>query len=763
MSRFQVDDKERAGMPSWIAPPQVAPQPAVSGTGPSPEASVITPADFRKIIFKRKWIIIIAVLLGLAVATYYIVTTVPQFEAVARIHIDLSRSTNIGVEDLIEQKLGAGGDSAEKLQTEIQIMQSESVVMEVFNSLDLYRKKPFSDMFKTHPYDGHLTPQQRFNLIHEFLGSTKVTVLPNTEVVEIHFQNADPTVAMNTANSIVDSYLDRDLRSRFEGTMRVSNWLSTQLAALKKGVEDSQRSLADYQRKNNLVTTDAEGGNLVTESLRTVNQQLAEAEADRIVKEARFKMAQTRNPDLLVSVSPGTVLGSLRSQQAELLVQSAQLKSKFGPDYPKVREIDKQLASVQGDIDTEINSLTKRFAEEYNAAVQTEALMRGRLDATKQEAYRENESAAQYDILKHGAESASELYDALQMKLKEAGITAGLNSNDIDVIDRASIPPYPVLPKKRSAILFGFLGGLFGGIALAFFFESLDDTVRTSDDAEAISQLPTLAVIPHFTPLGRKGSPSGQAGSLEQQRLLKVSPDIVSYAEPQSLAAEGYRTLRSSILLSAVDHDPKLLLITSSFAAEGKSTSAANLAVSFAQRSARVLLVDTDLRKGTLHMKFRLSNRAGLSTLLSRESGAEAYEHPLPDLPNLTVLTRGPIAPNPGEMLASRMMEDMLAQWRSEYEHIILDSSPVLAVADTLSLAPQADATLILVRSGVTRKKALLRVREQLRRASARVIGTLINDVDLRLENYYTYSKRYDYGYKSNYGAGYGVNHDGEK
>ncbi len=761
MSRFQVDDKEHTGLPNWALSPQGSQQAAISGAGPSPEAAVITPGDFRKILFKRKWIIIIAVLLGLAISTYYIVTTIPQFEAVARIHIDLSRSTNIGVEDLIEQKLGAGGDSAEKLQTEIQIMQSESVVMEVFNSLDLYRKKPFSEMFKEHPYTGQLSPQQRYKLIHEFLGATKVTVLPNTEVVEVHFQNEDPTVAMNVANSIVDSYLDRDLRSRFEGTMRVSNWLSQQLAALKRQVEDSQKSLAEFQKKNNLVTTDAEGGNLVTESLRTVNQQLAEAEADRIVKEARYKMALTRNPDLLVSVSPGTVLGSLRSQQADLLVQSAQLKSKFGPDYPKVREMDKQLASVQSDIDTEINSLTKRFTEEYNAAVQTEALMHNRLDSTKQEAFRENESAAQYDILKHGAESASELYDALQMKLKEAGITAGLNSNDIDIIDRASIPPFPVLPKKRSAVLFGLLGGLFAGIALAFFFESLDDTVRTSDDAEAIAQLPTLVVIPHFVPMGRKGS--AQAGTIEQQRLLKVSPDLVSYVDPGSLAAEGYRTLRSSILLSAVDHEPKLLLITSSFAAEGKSTSAANLAVSFAQRSARVLLVDTDLRKGTLHMKFRLSNRAGLSTLLARESGSEAYEHPLPDLPNLTVLSRGPIAPNPGEMLASRMMEDMIAQWRSEYEHIIFDSSPVLAVADTLSLAPQADATLILVRSGVTRKKALLRVREQLRRASARVLGTLINDVDLRLENYYTYSKRYDYGYKSNYGAGYGVNHDGEK
>ena len=366
-------------------------------------------------------------------------------------------------------------------------------------------------MFKEHPYDGQLTPVQRYKLISAFQGATKVLVLPNTEVVEVHFQNSDPAVAANVANSIVDAYLDRDLRSRFEGTTRVSDWLTGRLNEVKKQVEDSQKALTDYQRQNNLLSLDSQGGNLLTDSLRTVNQQLAEAEADRIVKEARYKMAQTRNPDLLISVAPGTVLGGLRGQQADLMVQAAQLKSKFGPDYPKVRELDKQLVSVQADIDAEINNLTKRFAEEYNAAVKTEGLLQERLNTTKQEAFKENESAAQFDILKHGAESASELYDGLQMKLKEAGITAGLNSNNVDIIDRASLPPYPVLPKKRSALMFGFLGGLIGGIALAFFFESLDDTIRTSDDAEAVSQLPTLAVIPHFVIAGRKSSSAGQS------------------------------------------------------------------------------------------------------------------------------------------------------------------------------------------------------------------------------------------------------------
>jgi capsular exopolysaccharide synthesis family protein len=436
------------------------------------------------------------------------------------------------------------------------------------------------------------------------------------------------------------------------------------------------------------------------------------------------------------------------------------LKAKYGPEWPKLKEAQKQLATVQANIDAEINSLTNRFEEEYNASVKTENLLRSRLDQIKQEAYRASASEAEFDILKHGAESASDLYDALQTKLKEAGITAGLNSNAIDIVDRASEPSRPVSPQKATDLLLGFIGGLLAGVIVSLIVESLDDTLRTSEDTEIISGLPSLAVIPHFDFLKKALAPSSDGATLDKERATRVSPELVSYTEPHSVVAEGFRTLRSSILLSSVDREPRLILLTSSFAAEGKSTCAANLAISFARRSARVLVVDTDLRKGTLHLKFKTSNRAGLSTLLSRESGTEAYEHPLPDLPNLTVLTRGPIAPNPGEMLASRSMEDLLMQWRLEYDHVILDTSPILPVADTLSLAPHADIAFILVRAGVTRKKALAKVRDQLRRVNARLLGVVVNDVDLRLENYYTYSKRYDYGYKG-YGAGYGVQ-DGE-
>ena len=712
---------------------------------------VLTPADLRKLILKRKWIILAATLIGIAIAIYHIATTVPLYDAFARINLSLGRSANIGLESMYQENSNMFIDPDVALHTQMQIMQSQTVALDAIKSLNLYQQKPFSSVFAHQPYNGQLTPAQQAALVGMFLGSTRIENVPGTGLLDVHFTSANPVIAMKGANAIVHAYMHRQLQSKYEGTTRISNWLAQQLTGLKKRVETNQNALAQYVQQHGIVNTGTQGESLVTDSLATVNEQLAQAQADRIVKEARYKMALTRNPELLVSVAPGTILSSLRAQQADLMVQSVQLRSKFGPEYPRVSEINKQLAGIQKDIDTEINNLTKRFAEEYHASVKTEELLQKRLDDLKQQAYRENSTAAQYDILKHSAESSAELYDALQLRLEEAGVTAGLGSDDVDIIDPATVPAGPVIPKKRSDLVYGGLGGLASGLILAFGLEMFDDTLESSDETESAAHLPTLAVVPHFVTHKKEERKTGGP---------QLLPDLVTYLEPHSLGAEAFRTLRSAILLSSVDSDPKVLLIASSTAEEGKSTVAANLAISFAQREEKVLLVDTDLRRGTTHLKFGLSNRSGLSSVLAREAAAQAYEKPIPDLPGLTVLSRGPVPPNPGEMLASQAMAAILRQWHADYDRVILDSSPVLAVSDALSIAQQADGVLVLVRAGQTRKRALQRTHELLRRANARVIGTIVNDADLRLENYYIYSKRYGYDYHSNYGAGYGVSDD---
>lgn len=718
---------------------------------------VLTPGDFRKIVFKRRFVILGFLFAGVLIGATITFLATPVYEAICRVDINPSRSTNIGISDIIDSK--AGGDISEstRLLTEVRILQSDTVIEAVIRSQNLFTKEPFSKVFKKSPYspEKDLTPLQRYSLIKTFRGHLQIVSIPNTDLVEIHYRDPDPAQAGKIANAVVDQYMELDLRSRYDGTLRVSNWLSGQMSELKAHAADSQRKLAQFQRANNLIGIDSDGNSLVSDTLRIVNEQLNQAQADRIVKEARYRLAQTRNPELLVSVAPTTTLVTLRSQQAQLLVEAAQLKSKYGVDYPRVREVQKQLAAVQSDIDTEINNLLKRFEEEYNAAVKTQALLQDQLDKQKTEAFRVSDSSADYQILKREAESTADLYDALQMKLKEASVTAGLNSNNVNIVDYASVPALPVSPIKRNNYGYGALIGLFFGLATAIGLESMDDTIQTSEDAEAIASLASLAVVPRFSSVAKPAKT--QSGEAAQTATAGFAPELVSLSAPQSIGAEAFRTLRSSILMSSADSPGRLMLITSSFAAEGKSTIAANLAISFARREAKVLLVDTDLRRGTLHLKFRIPNREGLSTLLVRSSGESAYQTPIPDMPNFFILPRGPIAPNPGEILASHHMEALLEQWKIEFDHVILDSAPILPVADTLAIAPLADSTVIVVRAATTRKKALLRMKAMLRRAQARIVGIVVNDIDLRLENYYTYSKKYGYDYTSNYGSGYGV------
>lgn len=729
---------------------------------------VVTPADVRKLFFKRKWIILAGALIGLGLGIYHVEKAVPQYEAVASVDLNLNRTSNIGFSNLVNS--GAANDwNGYQLNTQLRIMQSDAVAKDVIKKLHLYNKVPFSKVFaKSGGYRGKVTPSQLHAMSQMLVGSTQVVRVPQTNLVEIHYRNPNPAVAEAVANGLVTAYQNFTLRTHYNTMAGISSWLSQQIAALHQQVTNAQSQLTKYEKNHNLLTTGTNGGSLLDSDLSTVNQQLAEAKADRIVKQARYKMALTRNPDLLVSVAPNTVLGSLRSQESQLLGQKAQLQSQFGPNYPKLISVNHQLATVRKDISREISNLTQRFKVEYEAAVQTQDLLQKRLDKAKAAAYKQNESNAQAEILSHKAEAASALYDTLQLKLQEAGITAGLNSSTVEMIDKARLPTAPVTPKKKKDVFLGLIGGFVVGLLIALVLETLDDTVRTSEEVESLSHLPALAVVPQFHDSAKqKRSGSAKAprgGSADRGSPVsdqQISRDLVTLLEPQSLAAESFRTLRSAVLLSSVDRAPRVILVASGLAAEGKSTCAANLAIAFAQRPAKVLLVDADLRKGTVHLKFRISNRSGLSTFLTRESGDNPFSNPIKGLPGLTVLTRGPVAPNPGEMLASGVMAEAINKWRNEWDYVILDTSPLLAVSDTLNLVQNVDGTLLVVRSGVTRKKALQRTREMLRRVDARILGTIVNGVDLRLENYYTYSRGYAYTYRSGYepayGSGYGV------
>lgn len=731
------------------APHQVPPI-TVEAEGPLGASSAkdgLSLSDIGRILLKWKWLILAGLLLSTLLGYVYSKTRTPLFEGSATIDLNPSQ-TNMGLSDLIQESLSS---EDVRIPTEVARMQSNLVVFYTIKELSLQHRGPFPKAFD------HLSPDagmdafpaaQLQGMIGYVRGSLHVLAVTGTDIIAINYRDPRPQVAKDVPNTIVEVYLKRNLDDHMEGTGRVTRWLATEMEGLKQQATDAQARLGQYQREHNLIETGVAGpsggqtDSLELDRLRINNQQVAGAQADRIVREAKLRLAESNDPDLVASVAPSTTLTMLRSELLTLTAQYSQLTTRYGVNFPRVRELHNQIVKVQGQIDTEIQNVQQRIREEYNTSTHTLNLMQTQLDKQMQDAYKLNESAAQYALLRQDAESSRQLYDQLQLKLKESNLAAGLNTASVTVIDEALLPLGPVSPDVRTNVMIAGGLGLLVGVLGAFLFDSLDDTLRTTDDVELFSGLLSIGAIPHFQTSSKGGPPKDMGEEPGERRRL------ISITAPASPTAEAYRALRSSILLSAIDNPLRTLVITSAFMSEGKSTLSANIAVMLAQRGERVLIVDADLRRSTLHLLFGLRRPAqGLTNLLSRQTDESVILHQVTQVPSLAYLPAGAVPPNPAELLASHRMAEMMRQWSEQYDRVIIDTAPILAVSDSLAPAARADSVLLVVRAGVTRKKALMRTREMLRRVNAHLLGAVVNDIDMRKDSYYNYSGPYTYGY----------------
>ncbi len=745
-------------MPNTIDAP-----PSTTGSTASPfpvvqfEQTNKTPSliDARRVLFTRKYLVLSVVVIALTVSFIYAKTRVPMYEATATAEIDTSRSESIGLSDIVGSSSESG---TTKVQTEAFRITGSSLIFRAVAELAAENRGPSPDSFRNVPSpvtEDSLPPAKRASIVASVAGALKVTIVPRTNVVRVTYRNPNPVIARDLVNKLLNVFMERSVEDRLFGANQAADMLTVQMEDLKNHAAEAQRKLAKYQKEHNFIGVD-EKDNLTTAGLKIINQQLAEARADQLIKQARLHLVQSGNPELLTSVAPTPTLQTLRSQETEVKIELDQLTSKYGPGYPKVHELQVQLPKLESSIATETANVTRRVQEEYDTSSNTVQSLERRLNDQMQQAFKLNEGASQYALLREDAESTRDLYDVMELKLKESSVSAALNAASISIIDHAVIASFPVEPNKRRIIMTGGLAGLIFSIFLAFGLEALDDTLKTSEDIETFSPFHTLGAVPHFQEVASSTRVTGVNKRQTPARLITLTA-------PESLAAEAFRSLRSSILLSSADRRTKVILITSSFMSEGKSTLSANIAITLAQRGARVLLVDSDLRRSTQHKVFGLEGpRGGFSNLLSQVDAQDVYVTPNPELPTLTLLPAGPKPPNPAELLASNRMAELVRQWREEYDHVIIDSAPILMVSDSLALAARADGAVLVVRAGLTRKKAILRSFDILNRSNIRILGAVMNDIDLKIENFYTYSnKAYGYynGYKG-YGAAYGSESD---
>jgi succinoglycan biosynthesis transport protein ExoP len=720
---------------------------------PSQESTL---REYLRVLIKRKWMVtavIVGIFVAVAIAS---LRQTPIYEAVGRIAVNKGDSNLITFKDS-----GPVVDYYDQsdLDTEVRILQSDLMALQVIRQLNLDKRPEYGGRADQKQANLVADPLQTDSnrtsaLLGGFRGNLHVTLIPNTRIIEIHYNSTDPQLAASAVNTLAATYVEQNFKTKFESTMQASDWLSKQLVDLQMKVETSQEKLVRYQKEHEILGMD-EKQNIITEKLDELNKEMTAAESDRMQKEAVYRQTQSNDPDAIaaaiVSDSAGSMVGTglldkLREQQASLRIQVAELSTQFGPSYPKVLQLNNQLKEIERQLQSETNKGVDHLKGQYLAALQRESMLRESFEKQKQEANKLNESAIEYSILKRDLDSNRTLYEGLLEKLKEAGVTAGLRSNNFRIIDAARVPTSPSEPNIPRNLAFALVLGIISGVGLAFLLENMDNTVRTPEQAQAISALPSLGMIP----LGSKSGNHGPAGKRLALTASKEVVETVTQVRPQSQMAESYRALRTSLLLSNLGAPPKVIMVTSARPQEGKTTTSINTAIVLAQKGVRVLLMDADLRRPSVHKTLGMGPRSGLSNVLTGSATVQQTITISPILPNLFIMPAGTPPPNPAELLASSNMRDLILELRQQYDHIVIDTPPTLSVTDAVVLSPRADATILVIRSGQTTKQALRRARDILMQVNAHVAGVLLNAVDLTSPDYYYY-----YEYQGKYGHYY--------
>ena len=568
-----------------------------------------------------------------------------------------------------------------------------------------------------------------YAIVGAFQSSVAVEPVRKSRLVRLHFDSTDPFFAAKAVNTLAQSFININLERRFEASAYAKSFLEEKLLQTKGKLEESERELVQFSRDSAIVNID-EKNSIVGQNLQEYNTAVAKAEQERIKAEVLYRQAQ-ENPDSLAMVQQNKTISDLKHSKAKVDAEYQENLKIYKPAFPKMLALKGQVDEMDRQIKVEVEEIRKSVSSTYRAARAQELALKEKLDGAKQQQLALQGRNIRYSILKREVDTNRQLYDGLLQRLKEVGVAGGVGINNIFVVDKAQVPLAPYKPNLNRNLSTGLLIGLVIGLMVAWLLEYFDDSIRFADDVERETSAAVLGVIPRL-----------KADAARSARIA-----IASHDEPTSGFAEAYRSVRTALQFSTPQGAPRRLVVTSSSKGEGKSTTALSLAINFAQMGKPVLIIDADLRNPVVHKLLGIENTRGLSNYLSSNMGALEAIHPTA-IPNLFVMTTGPLPPNPVELLSSLKLLTLLSQCEEHFAHVIVDGPPVLGIADAIVLCNQVDNSVFVVESGKTRKGHAKAALKRLQQAGVQPLGVILTKIDAYHDLYGYHSYYYQYAKK---------------
>jgi capsular exopolysaccharide synthesis family protein len=704
----------------------------------APQVFGLTLHDYLRILIKRRWLIVSIVGAAIVLGTVSTLMKTPLYTSTVRLQIDPNTAKIVQAGDVTPVE-GPYGDF---MRTQIELLNGPTIAQRVASSLKLADDQSFfapRDFSIRHAVArllglggaGRQAPPRsaRENAAAGIvLGNRVVRPVLGSRLVNIDYSDPNPGRAQQIAAAYADAFIASNLDKRFQANSYAKVFLEEQLKTLKLRLEQSQKTLLDFAQKEEIVDTNNKAS-IAETNLAAANGALSTLISERIKDEQLWKQLDAATAINLPQLLSNPTIEGLRAKRSALQADYQEKLETFKPSYPAMLQISSQIAEIDRQLAAELKTLKASYKAAYESSLQQEEEMRRRIESLKADVLDLQKRSIQYNILKREVDTNQTLYDGLLQRYKEVDVAGGVGANNVFIVDKATLPGGPSSPNLSRALMMSVVFGLGLALALALLLEHLDDTVRSPEDAERISGLVTLGIIPKVA-----------AGATDAE-----------LANPRSHTSEAYRSLCTALQLATESGLPKTLLVSSAGPGEGKSTTALTVARHFANVGLKVLLVDADMRKPTLHLRLGLENSSGLSNYLTG-----ACEPPevlqQTDTPNLAFMASGPIPPNAADLLGTSRLLSLLSVGLEVFDLIVVDSPPVMGLADAPLLASMVAATIFIVGAGQVRTKLIRAAVRRLQVSRATLIGTVITRFDMR----HSYGYDYGYGYGYGYGSGYG-------